>query len=310
MAEESTALAVVGQQQTGLIAGGTASAWKAQRKLLYPTAEEWGLMSQMCETIAKAQLGPEDIRGNLPKILTVVLKGWELGLSPMQALDGIHVIKGRTELSADLKAALAQQRIPGAVIEWVEDGMSGRATVRCIRPGRRDVQMSFSIEEAEEAGMDKMTWKSFGPAMLRAHVLRNAVKMQYPEIEYGFDAPEFAVAEREAEAIEASREPLKITEQRPAVVAQPVTPPAQAAAAPPQATPPLPEGAPADDVLPFTVGAFKGKKLSELTEAEFGVISAGYRKAIADAPDDAKRASKQAWFDRVLAWAAFRGVTA
>lgn len=338
-----TALATVSPgSRNGLTTAATASTWKAQRELMYPTVEQWRQINEMCKTIAESAIGPVEIRGNLPKIVTVVLKGWELGLAPMQALDGIHIIKGRTELSADLKAALAQQRIPGAIIEWLDDGMNGKATVRCVRPGRKDVVLSYTWDDAVNAGItegkdgEKATWAVFGPAMLRAFVLRNGVKMQYPEIEYGFDAPETALATREAEAVERDRQ-VEVTQVPPQAVAAQALP-AHASEtekfrasqdeaqrhrdlgikeetihaaraveqtmgqAPKEATKASPEGQPADAPLPWTSGPFANKKLSDLDKAEFRKLIPWLETNIPDCKDPAQKADREKLLAAAVLW--------
>jgi len=292
----------------------------------YPTPDQWRQMSDMAKVIAESGIGPEDIRGNPAKVMAVTLKGFELGLGFMQSMDGIHVVKGRPELSADLKSALAQQRIPGCIVEWLEDGMNGVATVRVTRAGRRDVVMSITDQQVEQMGLDeqrqgevKQTWQKHRPAMMRAYVLRSALRMQCPEVEYGFDAPEVVLAEQQAR----SSAPVEAIAEEPRVVRGVMTNPVY----PPKPSPladsvgPSVRDAelvddlageeqrstlPADLVLPLRSGEFANRTLSSLTRNEITRLIGIYRDRIEKEPTSDKMAQRQEWLGRLTAWDQYR----
>ena len=50
---------------------------------------------------AKSSLLPPDLRGKEADVFVTILAGAELGMPPMAALRGIHVVKGKPILSAD-----------------------------------------------------------------------------------------------------------------------------------------------------------------------------------------------------------------
>lgn len=296
------------------------------RSMRYPTPAQWAQVTAMATVIADSGIGSEDIRGNVSKCMAIALKGFELGLGFMQSMDGIHVIKGRPELSADLKSALAQQRIPGCIVEWLADGMNGVATVRVTRAGRRDIVMSVTGEQVEKMGLDedktggvKAIWDKHRPAMMRAYVLRSALRMQCPEVEYGFDAPEVVIAEsQQLREYEVAEVVPPATETRaavaPAVSAASAAKPAPVAPVAPvakKAEPEVLEGEPQinyldDVVLPFRTGEFANRKLSSLTPEENTRLTQNYRDRINQQPADEKNPARETWVARLTAWAASR----
>jgi hypothetical protein len=298
---ESDKMVVAGQAGGGMAVAQPKGALASGRSIL-PTPEEWKVISDICKVIAASGLGHDDLRGSPEKIMTVALKGWELGLSIMQALDGIDVIKGRPTIAADLLSALAQQRVPGAEIWWVKDGTAGVATVTCKRQGRPDVTLSFSHDDAVEAGLTrKDVWLAWEPDMLRATVLRKACKMQYPEVGFGFD-----VAERAAATLEEHPGPSAPNGSAPAHS----PPPHKATAEPKPSEPAAAAKAPPDANLGFTDGPFAGKSYSNLTPDEIKRLIKGYDDWLANAPTDADSAekvkSRTARRDMARAWLSYR----
>ncbi len=322
--------------------------WREQRASLMPTREEFQQILEMAKFIADAGIGPQGTAGNIPKIVTVSIKGWELGLSMMQSLDGIHVIEGRTVLSAALLHGLVMQRIPGARVEWLKNGEDGEASIRCVRPGVRDVVLSYSWEQAVDAGLTstkagdpRPTWHRTGAAMLRAFVLRNGCRMQYPEVGFGLDPSDTMLvaptthddvpmalpvrAVDDGATIRAPAHPgdaltgaLSIGPPAPAPThvtvgpRNPVPPDGVVGTATVTAGPD--QGAatwgnaepPPDETLPMKSGSFKGRTLGSLSPGEIQTLVSGYEKAIADETKVELKKQKESWRDKLIAWGVYR----
>lgn len=82
------------------------------------------------------------------KALTLMLKGRELGISPMLAMQKLYVVDGQPGMAAELALALAISRAD-VKVEWVRREPLG-ATVRILRPGWEPHEESFTIEDAKK----------------------------------------------------------------------------------------------------------------------------------------------------------------
>lgn len=93
----------------------------------------------------------------VPKVIVAILKGLELGLPPMQALENIAVINGRASIWGDIGLALIQR---SGLMEHFSEGFTGdiasgtlTAWVKMKRKGLNDkpTRKTFSIEDAISA---------------------------------------------------------------------------------------------------------------------------------------------------------------
>ena len=134
---------------------------------------EMDTMKQQALTLIKGGLLPDALKGKPDAVLTVMLWGRELGISPVRAVNTIHVIEGRPSISANLMLTLVRERIPGVQLLVVE-ATAERNTIKHRRSQADDWQLStYTIEEAKAAGLVKptstgkpSTWMKFPADML------------------------------------------------------------------------------------------------------------------------------------------------
>lgn len=90
------------------------------------------------------------------KVVTAIMKGLELGVPPIQAVQSIAVINGRPCVWGDLSLALVQRsEFCEEIREWLEgDGDDRVAHCEARRAGRSSaVKRSFSVKQARQAGL-------------------------------------------------------------------------------------------------------------------------------------------------------------
>lgn len=135
--------------------------------------------------IAKTDFVPDALRGKPEAVLACILSGHELGISPMQSLQEIHVIKGRPSLSAKMQRAII---IRAGHEIWIEESTSTRAIVKGRRHDTaREGAVTWTEDDAKRAGlMGKDNWKGYPAAMLIARASSQLSRNLFPDVLAGF----------------------------------------------------------------------------------------------------------------------------
>lgn len=137
----------------------------------------------LSKELALSNLMPAALRKKPEDLFAIVLTGAELGLAPMQAVRGMHIIEGKVSLSADLMGALVKRSPVCEYLTLVES--SGTvATYRTKRKGEPgETVISFTLEQAHAAGVTgKGNWAKYPDAMLRARALSAICRAVYPDL--------------------------------------------------------------------------------------------------------------------------------
>lgn len=145
----------------------------------------------LATTLAAARTLPEALQKSPADVLAIILAGAELGLAPMQSLRGLVLIKGKPTLSADAMGALVKRR--SDVCKWLRlvSSTPEAATYETQRAGEPEpTRMSFTIADAQRAGLNGDNWKKFPAAMLRARALTAICRAVYPDLILGVYDPD------------------------------------------------------------------------------------------------------------------------
>ena len=155
--------------------------------------------AELAELVAGTEFVPGAMRGNVPAVAACIMYGDEIGVGPMTALSGIHVIDGRPFPSAELMRALVLSA--GHLIT-----VSESSGVRCRVVGRRlmpngtygeAVPVEWTIEMARAAGLaGRGAWNRYPRALLLARASADLCRMAFPDVVKGLghvpDAPDAA----------------------------------------------------------------------------------------------------------------------
>jgi len=140
---------------------------------------------ELADKLAASHLLPTALQKQPSDILVVLLTGFELGLTPMQAIRGINVIQGRGCISADTLVALARRSGVCEYMRCVESN-ERRATYETKRRGDQPVRMEWTIDQAKRAGLAaKDNWVKFPAAMLRARCKSDICRAVYEDVVQG-----------------------------------------------------------------------------------------------------------------------------
>jgi hypothetical protein len=133
--------------------------------------------------LSKSSLLPPDLRGKEADVAVSILAGQELGMPPMAAIRGVHVVKGKPVLSADAMVGVVLGRGIAKYFRCVEESPEV-ATYETHRNGDPEPQrMTWTMEDAKRAqltGGDN--WKKYPRAMLKARCKAALARDVYPDV--------------------------------------------------------------------------------------------------------------------------------
>lgn len=132
------------------------------------------------EALAQASLLPQAYRKQPANVLLAMEYGAALGLSPLHAIQGVHIIDGKPTASAQLIAALVRRAGHRLRVE----GDDTRAVVEVRRSDDPDYafRSEWTLDRAKQAGLlGKGTWKQYPAAMLKARAITEAARDACPE---------------------------------------------------------------------------------------------------------------------------------
>jgi hypothetical protein len=151
---------------------------------------------KMALKIANSSLCPPAYKGKPDDVFIAMQMGAEVGLSPMQAIQNIAVIKGRPCLWGDGMLAVARgHKHCQAIRVWYEGEMKDEtrmANCGITRKGQPEQIRSFSIDDAKKAGLWKKegTWSQYPEQMLMWRATGFCARLVFPDALRGIQSAE------------------------------------------------------------------------------------------------------------------------
>lgn len=112
-----------------------------------------------------------------------VLAGAELGFGPVASMTGIHIIKGKVTLSANLLAAAVKRS--GRYNYRVAELSAERCKLVFLENGTEIGVSEFTMKDAKAAGLSGDNWRKYARNMLFARAMSNGVRWYCPDISGG-----------------------------------------------------------------------------------------------------------------------------
>jgi len=141
----------------------------------YPGFPAMSAKMAYAKMLAVSGLLPAAYREQPANVLYAVEYGEMLGLPPMAAINGIHVIEGKPTASAALISALVRR----AGHKLRVKGDDKQATAQIVRADDPDFtfEATWDLTRAAAAGLTgKGTWKKYPAAMLKARAITEAAR--------------------------------------------------------------------------------------------------------------------------------------
>ena len=146
----------------------------------------------------------KDARG-LSQAVVKIVAGEELGIGPMAAMQGIHFIKGKLAMGANLQAVQVKR---SEHYEYRElEGDAEKCKLVWLEDGEEIGTSEFTIAQARAAGLVKAEsgWVTYPEDMLFARALTRGIRRHCPEVLAG--TPAYTPEELGAQ-IDAQGEPV------------------------------------------------------------------------------------------------------
>jgi 5'-3' exonuclease len=127
--------------------------------------------------------------GSPEQVLTVMLAGREMGLGAVTALRGIYVVKGKIAMGSNLMMGLVLSSGKCEYFDLVESTATKATYATKRKGGRREVSMTFTIEQARQIGLliqsrsgEPTQWDKDPENMLRHRAASRLSRAVYPDI--------------------------------------------------------------------------------------------------------------------------------
>jgi hypothetical protein len=138
-------------------------------------------MREMAQIFVKASIVNKQL-DTLEKVLAVMLKAHELGVSQTYALEKMSVINGSIMMESELMLALIYKSGLCASLDIRETASSCTVTMVRSAPKIRH-SATFSLDDAKRAGLNaKENWAKYPKAMLRWRSIADCAKIVFPDV--------------------------------------------------------------------------------------------------------------------------------
>lgn len=137
---------------------------------------------EFSKIISESDLVPKDYKGKPGNVLVAVQMGLELGLPPLQAIQGIAVINGRPSVWGDAMLALVRSspNFDGIAEEQTET----EATCTVKRRGEPARTVVFTTEDAKRAGLlnKEGPWRLYPKRMMQMRARGFALRDVFADV--------------------------------------------------------------------------------------------------------------------------------
>lgn len=146
-------------------------------------------IAELADQVSRTDFVPKALRGNTPAVTAAILFGRELGMAPMHALSGIHMVEGKPTLAAETMRA--QVLAAGHEMGYGEVS-SSKVEVKGRRKGEGTwTIITWTLADAQRAGLaNKNVWKSYPRQMLTARATAELCRLIFPDVTHGMRATE------------------------------------------------------------------------------------------------------------------------
>jgi hypothetical protein len=137
------------------------------------------------ELLHQSKLVPQSFK-NPQQIVVALIRAIELGLPPLQALEGMSVINNRVGIMGDLALAMVERSglLKHKHVEYSGEGEGLVCKVTLQRKGREAQVYSFSVAEARSAGIYERSsvWRGYPNRMTYYRALGFGLRDEFSDV--------------------------------------------------------------------------------------------------------------------------------
>lgn len=142
--------------------------------------ENYGQMKSMAADFVRTNLLPNHIK-TPEQACYLMLKGAELGIPPIHALEQIYLIQGKTTMKAELMKAQVHAKMPNAIFR-IKSTDAKKCVIEAARPGDEPTVFTYSMDDAKAAGdANKDQYKKRPATMLRWRCIAEVCRSIFPD---------------------------------------------------------------------------------------------------------------------------------
>lgn len=147
--------------------------------------QNWDDLMRRAEFLATSQLIPQALRNKPADVAVILQMGLELGIPPMQAINGIDVIQGKPTVSPQLGLALSRARAEDFRVEWVK--LDDTVAQIVVHRGKESYPATWTAERARKLGLaGKDNYQKQQGTMLKWRAVGEALRALCSDILKGF----------------------------------------------------------------------------------------------------------------------------
>lgn len=141
---------------------------------------------ELAKTMSHSNLLPRQYQGQPANLLWAVQYAEALGVHPMTAVTGIHVIEGKPTASAQLIGGLVRRAGHKLRVAFDKTTMTAVATIIRADDQEFTFESTWSLDRAKAAGLTgKKVWSQYPDAMLKARAITEVARDACPEALFG-----------------------------------------------------------------------------------------------------------------------------
>ena len=146
------------------------------------TALDFDTLERQANMLASSSIVPAQYRKKPGDIVAAAMMGHELGFAVMTSLRSIHVVDGKPQLSAEAMNAIVRR----AGHSITGETSAKAATATGVRRDNGDTMTAtFTIDDAQRAGLKGANWQKYPSAMLWARAVSMVCRELFPDVALG-----------------------------------------------------------------------------------------------------------------------------
>ena len=157
-------------------------------RAMMPSPDDIRSMLALGEQFVASGLMPDAVK-TAAAVVVILQKGRELGIPPMQAINGIHVIKGKPTCSSDLMMALIYRDHGDNALRWTETTNESVTLAYQRRGWSEPSRFTWTKADTERAQIRNENNGKYPGAMLRARCVSAVARMAFNDTIGGMYLP-------------------------------------------------------------------------------------------------------------------------